>query len=60
MALATASFRRYIWAVKRKKPEEHFSPKAVTGMSFDNIMRRAVRVPPLKPKKASKPSKKGL
>jgi hypothetical protein len=41
--------------VKSKQPAERFAPKAVTGASFDAIMRAALAVPPLKPKKGSRP-----
>ncbi len=44
--------------VKPKPTAERFAPKAVTGASFDAIMRAAIAVPPQKAKKRSKPAKK--
>jgi len=37
---------------------ERYSPKAVTGIPFDTLMARVMRMPVTKPKKGSKPSKK--
>src|SRR5262245_39586952 len=37
--------------------EETYSPKAVTGTGFDDLMRRVAKLPPGKPKKASRPAR---
>lgn len=44
--------------MKAKNPAERFSPLAVTGLPFDTLMARVMRLPATKPKKGSKPSKK--
>jgi hypothetical protein len=36
---------------------EKYSPKTVTGLPFDEIMRRAMKLKPGKAKKKSKPKK---
>lgn len=38
--------------------QEKFSPQTVTGVPFDEIMRRALKLKPEKPKKKSRPKKK--
>jgi hypothetical protein len=40
-----------------EKKVETFSPKAVTGVPFDEIMRRAMQIKPERPKKKSRPKK---
>jgi hypothetical protein len=40
------------------KQDEKFAPKRNTGISFDEMIARAVRVTPPKEKKASRPKKK--
>lgn len=44
--------------MKPKPSAERFSPLAVTGLPFDTLMARVMRMPATKPKKGSKPSKK--
>ena len=44
--------------MKPKPSSERFSPLAVTGLPFDTLMARVMRMPVTKPKKSSKPSKK--
>jgi hypothetical protein len=43
-----------------ERPEDvRYSPKAETGLGFDEVMRRALTIKPAKPKKASRPKAKG-
>jgi hypothetical protein len=53
-----ARYRATVKTNPEHSEEARYSPKAETGLGFDEVMRRALKIEPEKPKKGSRPKEK--